>query len=484
MTSSSSIDTLPSPAAVERSAPGRVVASPDTALYLPLVARERTALRDRLTRAGLAVTAAADLKGAFEALATQPFTVCVLDLGHDRAALVAIRSLRVHHAHLPLVAVVDAANPVTAGELIQAGVTELLSWPFEDRDLGIVVANIRDRAVDVDATEMSEVSGHPLFAQSGAMRQVLERVRASSGSTGGVCLCGEPGTGRTLVARAIHSATFPQNGRPFVVVDCATESAVDLEERLFGVADRGMNGPGPVREVRVNRQSALASAHGGTLLVRNLVEAPARVQAKLARVLRDGEAMLGDRRSVMELHVRPMAAVDQTFEAALSDGRLRRELFGRLSHERIDVPPLRRRREDLPSLAAYFLRAEAAAQQAGAKSFSRAALRLLMALPWHGNAVELRELIATLVRSVSRQVIQIDDLLEHASLDGIAARIDTGVSLRDAKARFERECISAVLMRHHGRVAEAAKALGIQRTNLYRKVRQLNVARSLLSARR
>ena len=88
------------------------------------------------------------------------------------------------------------------------------------------------------------------------------------------------------------------------------------------------------------------------------------------------------------------------------------------------------------------------------------------------------------MRSVERPVIQLDDLLDHASLDGMPARFDAGVTLRDAKARFERDCISAVLMRHHGRVGEAAKALGIQRTNLYRKVRQLNVARSLLSSRK
>ena len=482
MSSGPSVETLPGP--VDRAAPTRATAAAESALYLPLVARERAGIRDRLARAGLSVTAVGDVRAAFDALAGRPFTVCVLDLGHDRAALVAIRSLRVHHASLPIVAVFDATNPVAAGEVIQAGVTELLSWPFEDRDLGIVLANIRDRAIDTDVTDTFEPNGHPLFAQSGAMRQVLDRVRATAVTTGGVCLCGEPGTGRTLVARAIHSATFPANGRPFVVVDCASDSAVDLEERLFGVADRGQTGPAPVREVRISRQSALACAHTGTLLLRNLVEAPARVQAKLARVLRDREALLNDRRSAIDVHVRPMAAMDQAFDVALSDGRLRRDLFGRLAHERIDVPPLRRRREDLPSLAAYFLRAESAAQQAGAKSFSRAALRLLMALPWHGNAVELRDLIATLVRSVPRQVIQIDDLLEHASLDGLAARIDTGVSLRDAKARFERECISAVLLRHHGRVAEAAKALGIQRTNLYRKVRQLNVARSLLSARR
>jgi DNA-binding NtrC family response regulator len=453
-------------------------------LYLPLATRERPGLRDRLAHAGLAVTAAADLRSAFDALRAEPITVCVLDIGADRAALVAVRSVRVHHPHLPIIAVFDTNNPVAVGEVVQAGVTELLPWPFEERDLGMVLANLRDRSVDADAAHTFDITGHPLFAQSSTMRQVLDRVRATAVTGGGVCLCGEPGTGRTLVARAIHLATFPANGRPFIVVDCASDSAADLETRLFGVADRMANGSTAVREVRVSRHSALAAAHGGTLLLRNLVEAPARVQAKLARVLRDGEAVLGDRRSVIDLQVRPMAVMDQTFDAALSDGRLRRDLFGRLAHERIDVPPLRRRREDLPALAAYFLRAESAAQQAAAKSFSRAALRLLMALPWHGNAVELRALIATLVRSVPRQVIQIDDLLEHASLDGIAARIDTGVTLRDAKARFERECISAVLLRHHGRVAEAAKALGIQRTNLYRKVRQLNVARSLLSARR
>jgi two-component system nitrogen regulation response regulator NtrX len=104
-------------------------------------------------------------------------------------------------------------------------------------------------------------------------------------------------------------------------------------------------------------------------------------------------------------------------------------------------------------------------------------LRLLAALPWHGHARELRNLVDTLVRAVDRPVLQLDDLLDHASFESTAIRMDAGLSLRDAKARFERECISAVLARHHGRVGDAAKALGIQRTNLYRKVRQLKVAR-------
>ena len=118
------------------------------------------------------------------------------------------------------------------------------------------------------------------------------------------------------------------------------------------------------------------------------------------------------------------------------------------------------------------------------QSFSRSALALLSALPWPGNGRELRGLIETLTRVVDRPVIQLDDVLNHVRLDGLAPRVDVEGTLRDAKARFERDWISAMLLKHHGRVGEAAKALGIQRTNLYRKVRQLKVARTLLSTRR
>jgi two-component system nitrogen regulation response regulator NtrX len=118
------------------------------------------------------------------------------------------------------------------------------------------------------------------------------------------------------------------------------------------------------------------------------------------------------------------------------------------------------------------------------KVCSRAALVMLSALPWPDNGRELRALLETLASSVSKPVIQLDDLFEHVHLDGLAARVEAGGTLRDAKARFERDWISAVLMKHHGRVGEAAKALGIQRTNLYRKVRQLKVARTLLGPRR
>jgi len=201
-------------------------------------------------------------------------------------------------------------------------------------------------------------------------------------------------------------------------------------------------------------------------------------------VLRDREAVLADDGRPIDVDLRVVSAVDASVDAGVADGRLRRDLYERLSHLRIDVPPFRRRREDLPLVAVTIARELADAGGVAEKSFSRSALSLLAALPWRDNGAELRTLLDTLVRNVQHPVVQLEDVLEHARLDGGSPQMEAGLTLRDARMRFERDCISAVLVRHHGRVGEAAKALGIQRTNLYRKVRQLNVARSLLSARK
>jgi len=452
-------------------------------LYLPGTARDRSLVRERLARCGAQTTLAGSVTEALQAVATRKFALCLFDLADDRAALAAIRVVRARHPHMPIAAIVDPAKPEVAGEAIHAGVTDLLPWPLEERDLSAIVVNVLER-LSVEHPAPRGRDGADLFAQSPAMRLVMELVHGSAEVRGGVCICGEPGTGRGLVARAIHGRR-PDADRPFITVDCAGEAPQELERRLFGVVgDARQTGGEKATLERLGRSGALVMAAGGTLFLKHPVEAPARVQAKLARVLRDGEAWIVEQRATVELDVRPIAAVDGGVDASVEEGRLRADLYERLAHVRIDMPSLRRRREDLPLLAMHLLRHACEAQGVAPKTFSRSALALLTALPWHGNGGEMRALIESLVRSVERLVIQLDDLLDQASLDGMPARFDPGVTLRDAKARFERDCISAVLMRHHGRVGDAAKALGIQRTNLYRKVRQLNVARSLLSSRK
>jgi DNA-binding NtrC family response regulator len=457
---------------------------PAAVLYVQASPRQRPGVSERLARTGLATSVAHDIADALRLLGERRFTLVLLDLAQERAALTAVRLLRARYPGLPLAALVDVAHPAVAAEAMHAGVTDLLPWPFEDQDLTMLALSARDRSALDPARGLARTApATALFVQSPAMRQVMEQVRAAAANRQHVCVCGEHASGRELVARAMH-ALGGGSDDGFIAVECEVESPQDLEHELFGTMGDPADVEGAGAERLTAESAILRAASGGTLFLADVTEAPARVQAKLARLLRDREASLPDRRGVIDLDVRVIAATAPDLDASVTDGRLRRDLADRLTHVRIDVPPLRRRREDIPLLVVHFARRLSETHQLPGKTFSRSALALLSALPWQGNAAELWGLIEVLVRSVRRSVIQLEDVLEHTTLDGLAARIDTGMSLRDAKARFERECISAVLIRHHGRVGEAAKALGIQRTNLYRKVRQLNVSRALLSARR
>lgn len=454
-------------------------------LFVQPLGRERSGVRERLARAGVPVAVAHDLADTQRLLAEHRAAVCVVDLADRSAAISVIRVIRAQSGHVAVAAVIDPTNPAGASEALQAGATDLLPWPFDERDLAVIVANARDVGAWDPTSGLPRPSlTHTLFVQSAAMRHVMEQVRDAALTRTGVLVCGESGTGRGLTARAVHTASGHLSPESFVAVRCDGDSAADLELRLFGVLADRKEATSRTAVEHITKDSCVWQAQRGTLLLINIAEAPARVQMRLARLLRDREAWLVDENSAVDIDIRPIAACEPGIDATLAEGRLRRDLYDRLAGVRIDVPPLRRRREDLPMLAAHFLSQACAREGAPARTFSRSALALLGALPWHGNAKELTSLVDTLVRSSSKPVIQLDDVLEHARLEGGSNPIEAGVSLKEARARFERDCISAVLVRHQGRMGEAAKALGIQRTNLYRKVRQLKVARALVGGRR
>lgn len=450
----------------------------------PAGSRDRAVVRERLTRLNVGVDMAADIPEAFARLAERRYSLCVLDLAAGRAAITAIRVIRAQHPGTFVVGVVDSANPVAAAEAIHAGFVDLLPWPFEPADVLALLANAEDRKGIEPEQFFSFGLVRGVVANSAAMQQAMTQVRRAADTRGGVIVSGEAGSGRRMLARAVHTSFEDGARRPFVAVDCGGDPDA-VEMTLFGCAsDRRVEAGQASAPERVTGHSALVAARGGTLFLERLEDLPARLQARLARILRDREATIGDRQELVTLDVRPMASVTPGVDDAVADGRLRSDLFERLSQTRLEAPPLRRRREDIPVLAAHLLRRECTEQLCEIKTFSRSALALLAALPWRGNAAELQALVQTLCRTSRRLVIQLDDVLQHASLDAMGARLEAGTTLRDARMQFERDCISAVLVKHQGRVGDAAKALGIQRTNLYRKVRQLNVSRTLLVARR
>jgi two-component system nitrogen regulation response regulator NtrX len=314
----------------------------------------------------------------------------------------------------------------------------------------------------------------PMIAISPAMRRVLEQVQRAIEQTGHILISGELGSGRETVARAIHEGS--SEGQ-FVRVDCAGIPPNDLEKLLFGTAGHSSDAGVERRSLeRVRREGALYQSCGGTLFLQNVADLSARTQGRLTRALRDGEMVIMDEGRCVQLDCRVMTAGDMSLDVAATDGRLLPDLHKRLCGFRVDVPPLRERREDIPALALHFVRLLCERANMPCKELTGPAQSMLAALPWkRGNSTELCSLLENLVLRTTAPTIGLEDVLSMVQLEAQAAWFPVGFSLRDARARFEREYIAAVLAQHHGRVPDAARTLGIQRSNLYRKMRHLNV---------
>jgi DNA-binding NtrC family response regulator len=310
------------------------------------------------------------------------------------------------------------------------------------------------------------------------MQVVLAQVARAAESRAHVLVYGEAGTGRELIARETHRRG-PSATAQFINVDCGGGRGEDLEFELFGGRTEPEWRDSAARATleRVSRGSSLHQAFGGTLFFEHITEMPSRIQARLARVLRDREVLLSGERTAVEVDVRAIAAVAGGYDEAAAEGRILGELHRLVSAMRIDVPSLRDRREDIPALAQHFVDEQCRRAAVPRKELNLPVRQLIAALPWHGNASELRTLVGAMIPRVAGQVVELHDLLAVIQLDGRAQTLVVGGSLREARSRFEREYVAAVLAQHRGRVPDAAKTLGIQRTNLYRKMRHLRLLR-------
>ncbi|MEO6213929.1 MAG: sigma-54 dependent transcriptional regulator [Vicinamibacterales bacterium] len=411
---------------------------------------------------------------------SDPVSLCLIDLRENGEALRIARAVRSQYPDAIVIGVGDPARPHAAAEAIRAGVFDVLPRPPSASDLQALIANAREQARLADSASAQrpvESSAYGVIGTSPAMRPVMELVSRAAAAQCGILICGERGSGREMIARAIHAHSAQRSG-PFITVDCSTPTPEDVELQLFGaLVRRGGNAQERRSLERVRRSSALCEAIGGFLFLENVAEMSARAQARLVRVLRDREVFTVEGRERLALGVRVVASADGSIQAALEEGRLRPDLHERLSLVRIDVPALRQRREDIPALATHFLKELCQVTGTPLKTLTRPALTLLSALPWRGNAPELRGLLERLILLVPQGLIRLEDVLAHTQLEGSPGPTRLDSTLRQARARFETEYIGAVLQHHHGRIADAAKALGVQRTNLYRKMRRLNLMR-------
>jgi two-component system nitrogen regulation response regulator NtrX len=282
-----------------------------------------------------------------------------------------------------------------------------------------------------------------LMGASPAAETARVYVARASDTRDPVLITAERGLDALAVCRAIHDGS-DLTAYQFTAIDCCHESAEAFE-----------------REIAVSQ----------TVVLSNLDELPSLRQHRLTQLLHP-EFARG-----RHADARVMATVAGNVEEAISERKLSRELCMCFPLQ-LEVPPLRRRPADIPVLIGCVAAEAAAASGVGVPAFSREALALLTALPWRRNFEELREVLDVLVLAAEGGTIQLDHVLSHVPIERLWTRPPGTSSLREARNHFEREYIAAVLSRHRGRMDEAARTLGVQRTNLYRKVRQLGIGRA------
>jgi two-component system response regulator HydG len=304
-----------------------------------------------------------------------------------------------------------------------------------------------------------------IVSESPAMRRVLERVRGMTHADANVLIEAESGTGKELIARAIHETSQRAHG-PFIAVDCAALPEGIAEGELFGY-ERGAF-TGAVRAT----PGLFRSAHGGTLFLDEIGELPLVLQAKLLRALQEREVRpLGSPRTI-EVDVRIVAATNRVLRTEVEAGRFRADLYYRLRVVPIALAPLRERCEDIPLLAMHFLRA---ARGPTAATLEPAALQALLEYPWPGNVRELENVICAAAALAPGSCVRREDLCFErppAAAASAAARPSAPAStqIELSLRAYERACLEEALRQADGEVRRAARLLGIGRSTLYRKL--------------
>jgi len=363
----------------------------------------------------------------------------------------------------------------TAVECTKRGAFDFLEKPLNRDKLLLSVRNaVRTQKLEEQVDELREEKEreYKLVGESGGMQQLLEQIERAAPTKATVLIQGESGTGKELVGREIHRRSSRAQ-MAFVQVNCAAIPEELIESELFGHEKGSFTGA-------VRKQTGkFVAADGGTIFLDEIGDMSLRTQAKVLRVLQEGEVEPVGSAMVAKVDVRVIAATNKDLVEEIRAGRFREDLYYRLNVIPIRTPPLRERRDDIPVLAQHFAALFAQEHNKHPKKFTPAALRALQDAQWRGNVRELRNMIERLVIMVPSDTIDVTDLpaeFFRAATEIISSAMHLS-TLQAFKDEAEKAFILAKLREHGWNVSKTAEAIDTPRSNLYKKIEQYGIKR-------
>ncbi len=424
-------------------------------------------------REGLDVTLAPGFRTACDAVtrAPTPYALVLTDLLMPDGSGMDLLSLVKEHAAATEVIVMTAHGGIdSAIDAMKRGAYDFLTKPFATNELRALVHKALEKRAIVAENERLRAQvvrerGDTLIANSEPMRRVLDIASRVAATKSTVLITGESGTGKERIARAIHAASDRQS-RPMLVINCGAIPEALMESELFGHERGSFTG------AIASRLGIFREADGGTVMLDEVGDLPAPLQVKLLRVLQERKVRSVGAASEAAVDVRLIAATNRNVEDDVRTGRFRQDLYYRLNIIRIEMPPLRQRREDIRPLAEHFLRVCAAEQKKTMRTLSPDALRALDAYAFPGNVRELENILERAVALATGPTLGLGDLPSEVS--GAASKPtpqflelpDAGCNLDDVLGELERRLLLEALERGGGVRTQAAKLLGVSLRSL------------------
>ena len=440
----------------------------------------RTALTGVLADEGYVVEAVASGEACLDRLTRGSVDLILLDVwlpGID--GLTTLARLRERQVDAQVVLISGHGNIESAVRAIKLGAFDFVEKPLSLEKTVLVVSNaLRQRRLEAEnrALRAKVDRAQTMVGESYAMRQLREQVAMAAPTNGRVLIYGENGTGKELVARTVHSLSRRRAG-PFIEVNCAAIPDELIESELFGHMRGAFTG------AVADRRGKFEAADGGTLFLDEIGDMSVKTQAKVLRVLQEQTLEAVGGTTPIKVDVRVIAATNKELQSEIRAGRFREDLYFRLNVIPIFVPPLRDRREDIPLLADHFMAELAREYGRRVKALDAGAIDAIQRYPWPGNVRELRNVIERLMIMVPGDSISAIDLgfLDISGLGAAAAAPHAAterMTLHAARDRFERDLILRTLADQQGNMSRTADVLGVERSNLYRKMKAFGIAPS------